>query len=170
MVRRGEVRLSPDEKWRIEVDANLLNELRLAMGWTWTELSLKSGANKDTVWAMRHRGTSTLRSIAKVATALQIQPGELIIWFPVPRSYPDSPKWGYGRRDVKRRKDYQKPPRRWKQYTKDEDEVLLSLRGAGFYWREIAGRMGRSVESVKTRWYKLTREDREKEKRQHDYD
>lgn len=160
MATRTEIRLAPDEKWRIEVDANLINELRLAMGWTWTELSLKSGARKKTIWDMRHKGTCLLSAIAKVATAFQIQPGELIIWFPVPRDYPDNPKWGYGRKDVKRRKDYQKPPLQNKHWSQEDKNKLLALRGAGFYWREIAGMLSRSPESVKCVWYKLTREDR----------
>jgi len=83
------VRLGPDEKWRIEVDMNYVHQLRIALNQSIDEFSKAIPIDLDTLNRMTRTGEASFMMVARLATYLQVQPGELIIWFPVPRGAPE---------------------------------------------------------------------------------
>lgn len=79
-------RLRLGEKWRVEVDINHIHHLRVALGIAVNELPV----SPDTLLRIERTGHASLATVAKLATALHITPGELIIWYPVPDEWPDT--------------------------------------------------------------------------------
>lgn len=81
--------LAPDEKWRLEVDADYIHQLRLALGQPLSEFCRRSGVSVNALHNISTNRSATLPIIARLATYLQVQPGELIVWYPVPKEWPD---------------------------------------------------------------------------------
>jgi putative transcriptional regulator len=71
-------------------------ELIQARGLTWYKLAQISGLSQTQVYRMAHDegrfGRLTQESLDKLCTALDVQPGELLVWVPDPR--PPRPRGG----------------------------------------------------------------------------
>lgn len=152
---KSEVRLAPNEKWRIEIDFNYLEQLRLAMGYKIVDLQKAGVISTPAYNYLRLRGRATMGTVEKLATYFQIQPGELLVWFPVPKDFPDHPRLGKGR-TMSQRKRPGAPKRAFRWWRPEDDELLLNMRAVGFTWRDIGVRLGRTKGAVKDRWYTVT--------------
>lgn len=161
-MKKHSVRLADDEKWRIEVDVNYLEQLRLLAGVPICKLAQLTGVSYDTYARILVNGEATLRTIARIATYYNVQPGEMLVWMPVPKDFPDHPRYGVGRfkKNTVIRRRPGMPKRALKRWRASEDEQVISLRAAGFTWREIAARLRRTPGAARDRWYTLTERER----------
>ena len=107
---------------------------------------------------LRRTGHCNLTTLARLASALSVEPGELLVWYPVDKSEPDTVSPAL--RKTYMRKKPGLPRRSLKWWKPKEDEMLINLRAAGFTWKEIAARLGRTKESVKDRWFTITYKER----------
>lgn len=157
MTRTPTVRLGPNEKWRIEVDVNYAEQLRLVANLTIRDLAQATGVSWDTYHRMMHSGEASLVTIARLATHYGVQPGEMLIWFPVPAEQPDRMHLGKGRYTPGKnlRRYAGMPKRALRKWRPNEDAQLNSLRRHGFTWREIANRLRRTPGAVRDRYYTL---------------
>lgn len=88
--------LKPGEKWRFEVDVKTLEHYRRLAGVTILQLCASAHIGPGSYVALCRDGTCNMHVVARLATYYKVQPGELVIWYPVPLDTPD--QWPYRKR------------------------------------------------------------------------
>lgn len=81
--------LAPHEKWHVEIDMDYVHQLRIALNLSAAELARGAGIDPSSFSLLGRNRNATFATVAKLATYLQVQPGELIIWYAVPKETPD---------------------------------------------------------------------------------
>ena len=62
----------------MEVDVEILKELRINAGLSQRELAIRAGLTPGAVWQVEHRGSGSPATLKKIADVLEVRPVDLL--------------------------------------------------------------------------------------------